>query len=267
MLRENASDLALISETAPRNRLLQSLSHRQFERIKPLLQRVPLIPRRVLQHSWVPIEHVYFIEDGLVSVLASADEKNSVEVWLIGREGVVGSPVVLGLSTTPLRHLVQVGGSALKIGADDLGRVAAEMPSLRALLLNYLHVALLQSSQSAACSLSHPFRQRLARWLLTAQDRSDRDEFPITQDLLARILGVRRATASEAIKSLVGRGVLARVRGLIRIRDRARLEQISCRCYQITRLELDKPERSKTGRVFFVLPILCGLLEIELLAQ
>jgi CRP-like cAMP-binding protein len=160
----------------------------------------------------VPIRHVYFVEEGLVSVLASTDTRNAVEVWLIGREGVIGSAAVLGLSTTPLRYLVQVGGDALRIDVDDLRQAMIELPQLRELLLDDLQVTLLRSSQSTACSLSHSFRQRLARWLLTAQDRSNRDEFRITQDLLARILGVRRATVSETIKSLEGRGILARTR-------------------------------------------------------
>jgi CRP-like cAMP-binding protein len=209
----------------------------QFEKITHLLQPVTLAPRRTLQHANLPIRHVYFIEEGLVSVLASTDTRNAVEVWLIGREGVIGSAAVLGMSTTPLRYLVQIGGSALRIEVDDLRQAMVELPQLRELLLDDLHTTLLRSSQSTACSLSHSFRQRLARWLLTAQDRSNKDEFRITHDLLARILGVRRATVSETIKSLEGRGILARMRGMIKIRDRDRLEEISCRCYRTLRAE------------------------------
>jgi CRP-like cAMP-binding protein len=266
---QNASALALSGEAAPpRNLLLRSLPRRDLERLYPLLRRVTLTPRRVLQHAGVPIEHVYFIEEGLVSVLASADERNAVEVWLIGREGAIGSAALLGARVSPLRHFVQIGGSALRIGVEDLARAMDEMPQLQAVLHSYLHVALMQSSQSAACSLSHSLSQRLARWLLTAQDRSDRDELPITQDLLARSLGVRRATVSEAFKPLVRRGIFARERGLIRILDRARLKQIACRCYRIMRLRRDRPERSETGRGrFYALSVFCALLEIELLAH
>ena len=240
---------------SPRNSLLQSLPARQLEQITPLMEPVTLAPRRTLQHANVPIKHVYFIEEGLVSVLASTDTRNAVEVWLVGRGGVVGSAAVLGLSSTPLRHLVQVGGSALRIGVDDLRQAMAELPELRALLLDDLHTTLLRSSQSTACSLSHSFRQRFARWLLTAQDRSSLDEFRITQDLLARILGVRRATVSETIKSLEGRGILARMRGLIKIRDRDRLEEISCRCYRSLRVE----EKADSPRVRPALFPLLGL--------
>lgn len=266
---QNASELALSGETAlPRNLLLRSLPRRDLERLHSLLHRVTLNPRRVLQYAGVPIEHLYFIEEGLVSVLASADERSAVEVWLVGREGAIGIPALLGVRASPLRHFVQIGGSALRIGVEDLNRAMSEIPQLRAVLHSYLHVALTQSSQSAACSLSHSLLQRLARWLLTAQDRSDRDEIPITQDLLARNLGVRRATVSEAFKPLEGRGIFTKERGLIRILDRTLLEQIACRCYRIMRLSRDKPKRAETGRgPFYALSVFCALLEIELLAH
>ena len=117
--------------TSPRNRLLNSLPDPQFEQISQLLEPVTLAPRRTLQHANVPIRHVYFIEDGLVSVLASTDTRNAVEVWLIGREGVVGSASVLGLSATPLRYLVQIGGSALRIDVDDLRQAMKDLPEAR----------------------------------------------------------------------------------------------------------------------------------------
>lgn len=266
---QNAWDSAPRGEIAlPRNHLLQSLPYEDLTRLDPLLQRVTLTPRRVLQHAGVPIEHLYFIEDGLVSVLASADERSLVEVWLIGREGAVGTAALLGARSSPLRHFVQIGGSALRIGVEDLNRAMAEMPRLQAILHSYLHASLMQSSQSAACSLSHPLLQRLARWLLTAQDRSDRDELPITQDLLARSLGVRRATVTEALKPLELKGIFARERGMIRIIDRKRLEEIACRCYRLMRLRKDRPEQAGNGRGrFYALSVFCALLEFELLAQ
>ncbi len=124
---------------SPRNSLLQSMPARQFEQIAHLMESVTLAPRRTLQHANVPIKHVYFVEEGLVSVLASTDTRNAVEVWLVGREGVVGSAAVLGLGSTPLRYLVQIGGSALRIGVDDLRQAMADQPQLRALLLDDLH--------------------------------------------------------------------------------------------------------------------------------
>lgn len=237
------------SIVAPRNLLLRSLSGQDFNRLGPFLELVPLVPRRVLQHAKVPVEYVYFIEDGLVSVQAAADEREPVEVWLIGQEGVVGSSAVLGMSTSPLRHMVQIGGRAYRIAVDDLLAALDTMPELRTVLLSYLHAALMQSAQSTACGLRHAFPQRLARWLLTAQDRCTCDELPITQDCLARTLGVRRATVSETLITLERKGVLARLRGLIRIRDRSRLERIACRCYRILRREQERPLRLPIDRV------------------
>ena len=131
------------AETAlPRNFLLRSLPRRDLERLISLLEKVTLTPRRVLQHAGVPIEHVYFVEDGLVSVLASVDERSCVEVRLIGREGTVGSEAVLGVKISPLRHFVQIGGSALRISVPDLNRALAEMPA-------------------AARRAPHPFARRL----------------------------------------------------------------------------------------------------------
>jgi CRP-like cAMP-binding protein len=270
---ENATGLALSGDAVrPRNLLLQALSPRAYERLSLLLDRVPLAPRRVLQHAQMPIEHLYFIEDGLVSVLASTGECNPVEVWLIGREGVVGSPSLLGARTSPLRYFVQIGGSALRIAADDLHRTMAEMPELRAVLHGHLHATLMQSSQSAACSLRHSLVQRLARWLLTAQDRTGRDAIPITQDRLARSLGVRRATVSDALKPLERRGIFGRERGMIRILNRARLEEIACRCYRLMCPKPDiaaKPEagNNKMRAPLYALPVICALLEVELMVQ
>jgi CRP-like cAMP-binding protein len=265
---ESANGLASSDDAYPRNLLLQALPRRDYELLSPKLERVALMPRRVLQHAYVPIDHLYFIEDGLVSVLASTGDRNPVEVRLIGREGVVGSAALLGARVSPLRYFVQVGGSALRIGIDDLADAMAETSQLRAALNGHLHAALMQSSQSTACSLRHSLLQRLARWLLTAQERTGRDDIPITQDLLARSLGVRRASVSEAFKPLQKCGIFARERGLIRILDRARLEEIACRCYRIMGLKRDRAGKSETGRgPLFALPILCALLEIELLAS
>lgn len=241
---------------SPRNLLLRSLSTEEFARLEPYLEHVALAPRRVLQHAKVPVEHLYFIEEGLVSVQASTDEESAVEVWLTGPEGVVGSPAMLGVSACTLRKVVRVGGSAYRITVNDLSTAVTDMPALRAMLLSYLHIALMQSSQTAACGLRHPFPQRLARWLLTAQDRTGSDELAVTQELLARTLGVRRATVSEAIKSFERKGVLALLRGLIRIKDRARLEKITCRCYTIIRREQERRlQQQKGGIPLFALPM------------
>lgn len=252
----------------PRNHLLRLLPRQELERLAPLLHKIPLTARRVLQHAGVPIEHLYFVEDGLISVLAKTDDRNAVEVWLIGRDGVVGSSALLGIETTTLSHFVQIGGSALRIAVQDLNRAMSESSNLRAVLHGYVHALLMQSSQSAACSLKHSFEQRLARWLLTAQDRSELDELPVTQDLLARSLGVHRPTVSGTFKLLERRGIFARERGLVRILDRSALEGLACRCYRAMTISGDLWRRSAARRKLVIaLSILGALFEIELLAQ
>ena len=267
-VEQSDASLACCAEASrPRNLLLRSLPEDELQRLSPLLELVPLLPRRVLQHAGLPIEHLYFVEEGLVSVLAKVDERYAVEVWLIGRDGVVGSTALLGHRTSTLGHLVQVGGSALRIGIEDFSRAIADLPNLRAALDGYLHAGLMQSSQSAACGLRHPVLQRLARWLLMAHDRSDRDALPITQDVLARSLGVRRPTVSEAFKQLEQHGVFARERAMIRILDRASLERIACRCYRALRFGHDASGESKTKRRVMTLSLLWMLFEIELAAS
>jgi len=266
---QRETGLPLSGEAArPRNLLLRSLPPEDLERLAPLLERVPLVPRRVLQHAGLAIEHLYFIEEGLVSVFAKVDDHHAAEVWLIGRDGVVGSTVLLGGETSSLSHFVQIGGSALRIAVADLDRAVAQCPSLGTALKGYLHHSLMQSSQSAACGLRHALLPRLARWLLTAHDRSDMDRLPITQDLLARSLGVRRPTVSTAVKDLERRGIFARDRGVIRIMDRRALERIACRCYRALRLQRDTWELSKAKRkVLIAIAAVIAASEIELLAS
>jgi CRP-like cAMP-binding protein len=261
----NSEKSDLLSCEHPHNLLLRSLPAPELERLAPFLHQVPLVPRRVLQHDGIVIEHLYFVEAGLVSVLAGADARSAVEVWLIGREGVVGSNVLLAAEVSALRYLVQIEGSALRLSVEDLMRILPDTPQLRRALHGYLHLALMQSSQVTACSLKHSLQQRLARWMLTAQDRSVRNELPITHDLLARNLGVRRATISEVCKPLERRGIFAKRRGSITILDRAQLEKIACRCYNAMRFRHDRPRASR-GPLFW-LGMLAAILELELLAQ
>ena len=255
------------ADPGPRNLLLRSLPADELDLLMPLLEDVPLIARRVLQHAGLPIEHLYFIEKGLVSVLAKVDDGNAAEVWLIGRDGAVGSTVLLGGETSDLTHFVQIGGRAWRLRLEDLNRVAPELPGLAEALKGYLHVSLMQSSQGAACGLRHAFLPRLARWLLTAHDRSDMDRLPITQDLLARSLGVRRPTVSCAFKDLARRGVFAKDRGVIRIIDRPSLERIACRCYRSLRGPRGGFAAKTKQKMLIAFSAVFALLEIEGLAS
>jgi CRP-like cAMP-binding protein len=217
------------------NAILRSIPAKEFERLLPLMERVALKPRRVLHFSNVPTEYVYFVESGLVSVLASAGQGRNVEVWLIGPEGVAGFPVVLGEVSAPHRRVVQVEGEAFRISAKDLMQAVTELPGLRRVLLKYIQAVIIQTSQLGVCNATHSVEQRVARWLIMAQDRCQTEAIPMTHEMLARMLGVRRATISRCIQRHEDAGILSRSRSLIRIKKRARLEAIACVCYGIIR--------------------------------
>ncbi|MFC4173569.1 Crp/Fnr family transcriptional regulator [Microvirga sp. GCM10011540] len=226
----------------PRNKLLASLPAEDFRRLSPKLEAVPLKARRILHHAKLPIEHVYFVEDGLVSVVANTDGDNhGVEAWLIGCEGMAGITVILGAESSPHRRVVQAEGSALRLRTPDLLDAVNEMPALRGILLRYVHGILVQASQSGACNARHSLPQRLARWLLMAQDRLNRSDLPLTHDILSKMLGVRRASVTEAVHVLArADAICAGERGHIHVLDRGKLEGLACGCYFTIRAEFDR---------------------------
>jgi CRP-like cAMP-binding protein len=181
------------------------------------------------------MEYVYFIEEGLVSVLAEVGDRDLIEVWIVGREGMVGTPAILGVMTSRHRRIVHLGGSALRLRCEDLAKVMDEVPSLRSRLLQYAYLVLLQTSQIGACNAKHQVEQRLARWILMAGDRCDAERLPLTQQTLSRMLGVRRATVTRCIASLERRGLIATTRGCVGIVARQELERAACPCYGIIR--------------------------------
>src|SRR4051794_40983497 len=155
------------------------------------------------------MKQVYFIERGLVSVTARINRETAVEVWLIGREGMTGVPVVLGGDhAPPHRRVVQVGGSGLRIRTSDLRGAMDESAALRDVLLRYAQVILLQASQVGACNAHHTLEERLSRWLLLAHDGLGEDDLPLTHRVLSRLLGVRRASVTECLGALERAGAL-----------------------------------------------------------
>jgi CRP-like cAMP-binding protein len=227
--------------TLPNNRLLQLLPREDLDRLLPMLELVEIRPRQVLHHWRMPMQHVYFIERGLVSVAAKIDDDTFVEVWLIGSEGFVGVPIVLSDDDDPPhRRVVQVGGHAWRVSSQDFKQALRAIPSLPALLNRYAQVVLLQTSQSGACNAHHPLWQRLARWLLLARDALASDSMTLTHELLARLLGVRRASVSECLASLEDKKLVEQRRGTIRILDAEKLERTCCDCFRIIRREYQR---------------------------
>jgi CRP-like cAMP-binding protein len=219
---------------ATRNRLLQLMPHDEFRLLKAKSEEVPLVARQVLHHWRLPMEYVYFIERGLVSVSARISEKKFVEAWLIGSEGMIGAPLILTQDKTPPhRRVVQVGGTARRIPAREFLALLQDLPTFRKVLLRYIDVVLVQTSQSGACNAVHSFKQRLARWLLVAQNALEEDGLPLTHDVLSQLLGVRRASVTECLTHLEGAGSIRCSRRLITVIDRQLLRTASCTCFDL----------------------------------
>jgi CRP-like cAMP-binding protein len=235
---------ALLGHEVPQNLILRALLRDDFERLVPYLELVTLSAKRLLHPAKTRIEHFYFIESGLVSAMASTHEGKSVALWLIGHEGVSGLPLILDQEFTTYNRLVVVGGCALRIRADQFKCVLQEIQSLRTLLFRHIFAVLMQTSQSSACNLVHDLRQRFARWMLLAHDRCKTDDLPITQELIARLLGVRRPSVTECLIWFEQRGIVRRHRGVVNIADRSRLEELSCGCYWQIRKQQEKVFRN-----------------------
>lgn len=234
----------------PKNRLLCELPDDELTKLLRSAEIVLIKPRQVLHHWRLPMEHVYFIESGLVSVSARVDD-DFVEAWLVGSEGFVGSPLVLAddHQATPHRRIVQIGGEAIRIPAADFIAALPALPFTRNLLQRYLQLVLFRTSQFGACNAVHSLKQRLARWLLVARDGLRSDELSITHEVLSQLLGVRRATVTQCIEAFQAEAVIQTSRGMINVTDAEGLRRLSCACYDLVYREYQRQIRpSCTGQ-------------------
>jgi len=215
------------------NELLSMLPPAELGQLRPLLTRVQLVNGQTLHEAGERIEQVFFVEQGFVSMVAdAAGSSPGTEVGLIGREGMVGLPVLLDPQAVSFnRAMVQMPGTAHRLAARALRDNACALPVLWRLLLQALEVSMAQVAQTAACNSQHTIAHRLARWLLMAHDRVDGDELAMTQDFLAKMLAVRRAGVAGALALLQTAGVISQRRGRILVCDRAGLEAAACGCY------------------------------------
>jgi CRP-like cAMP-binding protein len=222
------------------NRLLDALTRDDFEHIRPHLDAVPWPSRQPLSLSGQPIEHCYFPSEGMASMVTPLADGAMIEVGLIGKEGLVGVPILLGTDIAPAETMVQMPGAALRIAAGTLRELVGRSPGLFALLLRYVQALHVQVSQSAACNGRHPLNERLARWLLMARDRADGDELPLSHEFIAMMIGVRRPGVTVAVGTLKTAGLIRNSHGKIIILDRRGLEAVSCECYRIVRKEYER---------------------------
>lgn len=230
------------------NKLLRLIPTDELSRILKLCESIRLVPRQILHHYKLPMEYIYFVESGLVSVGARVGRDKFVEVWLIGSEGLVGAPVVLAANAAPLhRRTVQVAGEALRIRTREFCEILDSLPLLRSIVERYLAVVLAQTSQSGACNSYHGLKHRLARWLLVARSALADDGIPLTHGVLAELLGVRRASVTECLEVLQNDGTISTKRGLVKVENYAELSSLCCNCFRLIEGEYHRLVLSAAG--------------------
>ena len=221
------------------NRLLAALPKKEYQRLLPELERVPLAFGDILYKPGDAIDHVYFPDNGIISLLSAVASRKVLEVGIVGNEGVAGLPVVLGARVSLNQGLVQSAGTAMRMKAAVLRKEFRGDGAMQRLLHRYLHSLLTQISQSAVCNRFHTVDARLARWLLMTHDRVGSDEFRLTQEFLSNMLGVRREAVSKSAGAFQKREFVNYSRGHITILNRAGLEATACQCYRVIKDESD----------------------------
>ena len=228
------------TNSRPANRLLGLLTPEDQDRLRPHLHPVELEYKQPLYQAGVTIEFAWFIESGVGSLVNTMANGDAAEVGTIGNEGMVGLPLILGDTRAPTEVYVQVPGAGLRMTAASFSRELAHSETMRKVMLHYTHAFFNQVAQSAACNQLHSLRQRCCRWLLMTHDRMQADEFLLTQEFLAMMLGVQRTGVTAAAGALQRSGIITYKRGNVTVIDRAGLERQSCECYGISRMEFDR---------------------------
>ena len=231
---------AAISLDTPKNRLLAALPAEVYQRLLPHLQVVDLLLERVIHGYNEPAEYIYFPQQGIVSLVSIMANGATVEVGLVGKEGMVGMQALLSGSALPNQAFVQVPGQATRIRTEHLQVEFDRGGALQKLLLRYVQALYTQVSQTAACNRLHMVEARLARWLLLVRYSLESDEIPLTQEYISQMLGTRRAGVTEAASELQKAGLIRYRRGKITILNPADLEAVACECYQVVRDEFDR---------------------------
>lgn len=222
------------------NRILARLPRREYARLLPDLSPITLESGQILYEPGSVMQWAYFLETASVSILFLADDGTSIEVSSVGREGIVGVPIVLKSHAAPYRIVVQGPGTASRMKADVLRREFDRCGALHKSLLHYVHTLIVQLSQSSVCNRFHTTRERLCRWLLASHDRARSNELKSTQEFLSQMLGVNRGSASEAASALQRAGLIRYRRGRITVLNRSGLEAVACECYHVLKGEFGR---------------------------
>ena len=222
----------------PRNRILLALPSADLQQLMPQLEQIPCERGQVLMDADSPLNHLFFPDSGVVSVVAVYADGKVIEMATIGREGCTSVQAIFGAESSSVRLLVQIPGGATRMSRAAFTRAMGSMPSFRSLMYAYAQAFLEQVLASVACNGAHNLKQRLARWLLMMRDRGDDDALLITHDLLAEMLGVQRPTVTNAARKLERAGLIARGRRQVTMLDRQGLVEASCECYLMVRARL-----------------------------
>ena len=232
--------MSSLSRTPAVNRLLSSLPDGDLLSILAECETIDLAFAEVVYTPRDRLSHVYFPTTSFISLIMPVDAFASLEVGLVGNEGMFGIPLVLGVDVSPVRAVVQGAGSALRMEVAPFSRALGRSEALRRALARYVYVHLSQLAQTAACTRFHVVEARLARWLLMTQDRAHASSFHVTQEFLALMLGVRRVGVTKAAGSLQRRSLIRYRRGDITVLDRRGLKAASCGCYKADRDSYDR---------------------------
>jgi len=229
-----------LNQLAIRNRILGALPDEEFGLIAPHLSPVTFAKDEIIYRNEDPIEFVYLPESGLISLLSTTETGSTIEVAMLGKEGVVGLPIILKNRIIPYGVKVRISSEALKIRAEIFQEEFDKGQALHEFVLRYLNVMITQISQSSICNRFHTIEATLSRWLLTVQDQTNSNTLHLTQQEIAQALGVPRTGVTVAAGALQTDGAIRYSRGKIVILDRMRLESHSCECYRLIRAELDQ---------------------------
>jgi CRP-like cAMP-binding protein len=221
------------SGKAIRNLILLSLPDDEYNLIRPYLELVDLPQYFVLHDPGEKLRYAYFLNEGMTSLVVVTKDGHSVEVGIVGREGIVGLPVLAGMQSACFRAIMQIAGSGVRIPAALLEELLGVMPNMRRGLERYGMMHVFQVGQVAACNRLHELDQRLARWLLMCQDRVDSDSIRLTHEFLAQMLGSGRPSVSLAAGVLENAGLIENLRGRMKILNRKQLENAACECYGV----------------------------------
>jgi CRP-like cAMP-binding protein len=233
------------SGKAVNNSILLSLPDSEYKLLRPYLEFVPLPQHLILQDPGEIIEFAHFLNDGMCSIVALSRDGRSVEVGIVGKEGMVGMCLTAGLPSGPFRAIIQMTGNGVRIKADIFQDILHVAPTLRTLLGRFALMNSLQVAQLAACNRLHEVEQRLVRWLLMCQDRIDSPALPLTHEFMAQMLGSGRPSVSLATAVLENAGLIENSRGTVRILNRKSLEEIVCECYAVIQRFNDTAKPSK----------------------